>query len=107
MATKKTATKKKITTKKAAAKKNSLPVGIYKENNPECHVATGKYKFFFILFGVVMVLFAAVSVWLFIFSSELLEKYQRIETCARNHTSCEVRINDDAPVEEEEQTVAN
>ena len=99
MATKKTAAKKKTTTKKTASK---LPVGIYKENNPECHVATGKYKFFFILFGVVMVLFAAISVWLFIFSSEILEKYQSIETCARNHTSCEVRVNNAEEVEAED-----
>ena len=89
---KKTAAKKKSTTKKAA--KSTLPIGIYKENNPECHVATGKYKFFFILFGITTVLFAALAVWLFIFSSEVLEKYQSIETCARNHTSCEVRVNE-------------
>jgi hypothetical protein len=98
----KPATKKKSTvSKKAAASKKVLPIGIYKENYPDCHVATGKYKFFFIVFGVVMVLFAAISVWLFIFSSELLEKYQSIETCARNHTSCEVRYTGDEDKEAE------
>ena len=93
MATK-TAKKKSTTTKKTVAKKpaSKLP-GLYKEKCPEAHVATGKYKFFFVLFGITTVLFAAVSVWLFVFSSEVLEKYQRIETCARNHQSCEVRVN--------------
>ena len=100
MATKKTATKKKTTTKKAAAKKSTLPVGIYKENNPECHVATGKYKFFFIFFGVAMVIFAGLFVQLFIGYSNLLEKYQRIEACARNHTSCEVHYVE--PTEDDE-----
>ncbi len=92
MATKKTATKKKTTTKKAAS---GMSLGVYKESNPECHVITGKYKFFFALMSAAMVIFAAIMVWLFIFASEILEKYQRIETCARNHTSCEVRIKDE------------
>lgn len=92
----KPATKKKSTvSKRTAATKRKLPIGVYKENYPDCHVATGKYKFFFVLFGVVMVLFAAIAVWLFIFSTELLEKYESIETCARNHTSCEVRYVED------------
>ena len=49
----KPATKKKSTvSKKAAASKKALPIGIYKENYPDCHVATGKYKFFFVVFDV-------------------------------------------------------
>lgn len=96
----KSAAKKKSTVSKKAASKKTLPIGIYKENNPDCHVATGKYKFFFVLFGVVMVLFAGISVWLFIFSSEIYNKYQSIEACARNHTTCEVRyIEEDAEEE--------
>ncbi|MBR6168999.1 hypothetical protein IKQ74_03595 [Candidatus Saccharibacteria bacterium] len=96
----KSAAKKKSTVRKKAASKKTLPIGIYKENNPDCHVATGKYKFFFVLFGVVMVLFAGISVWLFIFSSEIYNKYQSIEACARNHTTCEVRyIEEDAEEE--------
>ena len=96
---KKAATKKKSTVTKKSASKKALPIGVYKENNPECHVATGKYKFFFVLFGIVMVIFAGIAVWLYIFSSELLEKYQRIETCARNHTTCEVRYVEEATEE--------
>ena len=96
----KSAAKKKSTVRKKAASKKTLPIGIYKENNPDCHVATGKYKFFIVLFGVVMVLFAGISVWLFIFSSEIYNKYQSIEACARNHTTCEVRyIEEDAEEE--------
>ena len=107
MATK-TATKKKTSTsaKKAtsAAKKVNLPIGLYKESCPENHIMTGKYKFFFVLFGVMMVLFAAMSVWLWMFSSELLVKYQKIETCARNGETCEVRVNynDEHPQTENE-----
>ena len=88
-----TGAKKSTTTVKRSTAKNKLPIGIYKENYPEDHVATGKYKFFFVLFGIMMVLFAAISVWLWMFSSELLIKYQKIETCARNGESCEVRVN--------------
>ena len=107
MATK-TATKKKTSTsaKKAtsAAKKVNLPIGLYKEACPENHIMTGKYKFFFVLFSVMMVLFAAISVWLWMFSSELLVKYQKIETCARNGETCEVRVNynDEHPQTENE-----
>ena len=110
MATKTAAKKKSTSAKKATSSvkkstaKNKLPIGIYKENYPEDHVATGKYKFFFVLFGVMMVFFAALSVWLWMFSSELLVKYQRIETCARNGETCEVRVNynDEYPQTEEE-----
>ena len=94
MATKKTATKKTTAAKKAATKKNKtvkLPVGVVKERNPECHHVSGKYTFFYVLFACTTLIFAGVSVWLFVFSSELLSKYESIEVCARNHTTCEVR----------------
>lgn len=89
MATK-TATKKKTTTRKPAAKKTSkrseLPIGIYKEAHPENHVATGKYKVFFVMFGVLMVAFAALAVQLFVFSSELLNKYEEVVECQSSST---------------------
>lgn len=102
MATKTAAAKKKTTTtvKKAAAVKNTkkidLPVGVFKEKCPEDHQATGKYKFFYALFACTTLIFAAVAVWLFIFSSELMSKYESIEACARSaNSTCEVRIVDD------------
>lgn len=89
MATK-TATKKKTTTRKPAAKKTSkrseLPIGIYKEAHPENHVATGKYKVFFVMFGILMVAFAALAVQLFVFSSELLNKYEEAVECQSSST---------------------
>lgn len=89
MATK-TATKKKTTTRKPAAKKTSkrseLPIGIYKEAHPENHVATGKYKVFFVMFGILMVAFAALAVQLFVFSSELLNKYEEVVECQSSST---------------------
>ena len=109
MATKTTAKKKttaskggKTTTKVSSAKKavKNLPVGVYAEKNPESHKVTGKYTFFYVLFACTTLIFAGVATWLFIFSSELLGKYESIQTCARNHTKCEVRYVE--PTEEEE-----
>lgn len=94
---KKTAAKKKTTTtKKAGTKKVTSvgPVGLYKEKCPQDHVATGKYKGLFIFLGVSMVLFAAVAVQLLLFSIDVENKYESIKACARNHTSCEIRVTD-------------
>ena len=109
MATKTTAKKKttaskggKTTTTKVTSKKSTsrnLPVGVYAEKNPESHKVTGKYTFFYVLFACTTLIFAGVATWLFVFSSELLAKYESIQTCARNHTSCELRF-----VENEETT---
>ena len=106
MATKTTAKKKttaskggKTTTTKAKKVVKNLPVGVYAEKNPDSHKVTGKYTFFYVLFACTTLIFAGVATWLFIFPSELLGKYEAIETCARNHTSCEVRYV--APEDEE------
>lgn len=88
-AAKKPAAKKaaaKTVKKVAPTKKPKLPVGIVTEKNPEDHLATGKYKFFFAFFGITTIMFAAICVWLFIFSSEVLEKWESLRTCARNGT---------------------
>ena len=90
--------KKKTTTKAAPAKKSakkssSLPVGLYKERNPEAHQATGKYKFFYILFAFTTILFACLSVYFFIFASEILNKYEEIEVCARNNRTCSITVD--------------
>ncbi len=93
---KKTAAKKKTTTKKTSANKVKSvgSVGIYQEKCPQDHVATGKYKALFVFLGVAMVLFAAVAVQLLVFSIDVENKYESIKTCARNHTSCEVRVTE-------------
>ena len=91
-AAKKPATKKATTTKttkktaSAKSTKKNLSVGILTENRPEEHVATGKYKFFFAFFALTTVMFAAICVWLFVFSSEILNKWESLKTCARNDT---------------------
>lgn len=113
MATKKAATTKKKSTAKAGAKKTTttkvttakratkLPVGVVYEKYPEDHKVSGKYTFFYVMFACTTLVFAGIAVWLFIFSSELMAKYESIETCARNHTTCEVRyVEDDETVEE-------
>lgn len=106
MATKTTAKKKttaskggKPTVSKAKKVVKNLPVGVYAEKNPDSHKVSGKYTFFYVLFACTTLIFAGVATWLFIFSSELLGKYESIQTCARNHTKCEVRYIED---EEEE-----
>jgi len=96
MATK-TATKKKTTNKKASSSKKVAAigsVGLCREVCPEDHKITGKYKVLFAFLGVMMVLFAAVAVELLIFSIDVENKYESIKTCARNHTTCEVRVDD-------------
>ena len=103
MATKTTAKKKTTaakggkTTTKATSKVSvkNLPVGVVKERQPESHKVTGKYTFFYVLFACTTLIFAGVATWLFVFSSELLGKYESIQTCARNHTKCEVRYVED------------
>lgn len=86
----------KVTAKKGGVA-SKIPAGIISERNPEDHKVSGKYTFFYVLFAITTIIFAAVSVWLFVFSSELLAKYESIQACARNHTTCEVRyMGDDA-----------
>ena len=93
--TTKTSSKKPTTTRVVSTKSSSgLPVGVLKERYPEDHRVSGKYTFFYVLFACTTLLFAGVATWLFVFSSELLSKYESIETCARNHTTCEVRYVD-------------
>ena len=105
------AAKKKVApakAKKTTSRKVNMPIGIYKEKCPENHIATGKYVFFYALFATTTVFFAILAVWLFVFSSELLNKYQELDSCTRNGqtTNCvekhsihndnvDVTVNDD------------
>jgi hypothetical protein len=98
------ATKKQPAVKKSSARssksskkgaKSRIRVdALYREKHPENHRMTGKYKFFYVLFVCTTIFFAALSVWLFVFASEMLNKYESIEACARSHTRCNVRIED-------------
>jgi len=100
-----TASKSGRTTRVIAKKKVSaknLPVGVVAERNPEEHKVSGKYTFFYVLFACTTLIFAGVATWLFIFSSELLSKYETIEACARNHTSCEIRYTGEEGTSTEE-----
>lgn len=99
MATKKPAVKKTTTAKKSTtASKSSVrrisAKALYTETHPERHQATGKYKFFYILFACTTLFFAALSVELFVFASEVENKYEEVDACVRAHTKCNVRIDD-------------
>ena len=99
MATKKAAAKKttsssktrvtKVSASNSKSKLSKLPVSIYKEQNPEKHKLTGKYKALFVFLSVGLGIFAAIAVWEFAYSVKLLEQYQRIEACARIGERCE------------------
>ena len=97
MATKKPVAKKSAASKTSASSKKATNTKkrvsakvLYKERYPERHQATGKYKFFFILFACTTLLFAALTVELFVFSTELQNKYESIDACARTHKKCSV-----------------
>ncbi len=76
----------KVSSKKTTSKKHDLPVGILTERNPENHKVTGKYTFFYALFACTTLIFAGIAVWLYIFSSELLNKYEDV---VKSNTTCQ------------------
>lgn len=91
-----TATKKTTkTTRRASGAKRAASVPLYRERNPENHQVTGKYKFFYALFACTTVIFAALAVWLFVFSSNVLNKYESIKVCARTGNTCEVSVSEE------------
>lgn len=84
----------KSTAKKSASKTGKKVVKmLYTERKPENHRVTGKFKFFYFFFIGTTLLFAILAVWLFIFSCDLMSKYESIEACARAHTSCTVKFD--------------
>jgi hypothetical protein len=95
MATK-TAKKKATTVKKAPVAKKTSGKGILYERYPEGHRATGKYKFFYILFAVTTVIFAILSVILLITSIDIYNEYSSIKACNRNHKTCVVKYFDES-----------
>lgn len=58
-------------------------IGLYRERCPEAHIIKGKFIFLYVLFAATMLVFACLTVWLFFFSTALLEKYEKIDICAR------------------------
>lgn len=105
MATKKQPAKKTTTAKSSSKKAKKIdfdPSIIYKERDPEQNKVSPKYSFFYFLFAGTTLFFAAISVWLFIFASELQFKYQSIEACTRSHTRCNVRIDSNNKLNVEE-----
>ena len=101
MAAKKPVAKKSVAktsdaTKKTASKKRSVNIKkLYAERNPDKHQVTGKYKFFYIFFACTTLFFMAMTVWLFVYASEVQNKYESIEACARAHTRCHVTQTDE------------
>lgn len=99
MATRKQPATKRTTAKVSKSSKKTIKSRIkaaplYREKHPENHRVTGKYKFFYVLFACTTIFFAALSVWLFWFSSEALNNYESIDACVRAHTRCNVRLDD-------------
>lgn len=97
---KKTAVRKSPTTRKTSSKKREFPIGLFEEKHPENHIVTGKYRVFFVVFGVLMVAFAALSVKLFVFSSNLLEQYEKTVECS-NSISCNKHVDKNAVIKQE------
>ena len=95
--TKKRATaKRKTVAKKTNTKRKTMPIGLTTERCPENHAIKGKFVFFYCLFAFTTLVFAGLAVWLFFFSSKMLNQYESLEACARTHgASCEL-INYDS-----------
>ncbi|GEM_PF-1306700 len=117
MATK-TAAKKKTTTrakststaKHSTAKKSmkELPISLFDEKRPDEHQVSGKYTFFYVLFACTTVIFAAVAVRFCMLASDLMNKYESVEVCARNHNCKVVReVEENAGEVVEENTEEN
>ncbi len=93
MATKKPVVRKNTSKKKSSGKARIAQKAkvLYKERNPERHVVTGKFVFFYVLFACTTLFFAILAVWLYVFSSEMLNKYESVDACMRAHTTCKIR----------------
>lgn len=97
-ATKKVASKSRTTSARSSSAKKTKKISaemLYKERKPENHQVSGKYKFFYITFACTTIFFAALSVWLFVFASEVQNKYESIESCTRAHTRCHVSYDEE------------
>ena len=97
MANKKPAAKKTTAKVSKPAKKSDFSADmIYKEKHPENHKITGKFRFFYCFFAATTLIFAILSMYLLVFSIDLMNKYESIEACVRAHTSCKVTYDGDS-----------
>lgn len=92
------------TTKKTTVKTTRVPAGIVSERRPEEHVATGKYKFFFAFFALTTLMFAVISVQLFVFSSKVLDNWEHLRKCVNNGTCIIESADSEGDVFEDETT---
>ncbi len=92
------------TTKKTTVKATRVPAGIVSERRPEEHVATGKYKFFFAFFALTTLMFAAISVQLFVFSSKVLDNWEHLRKCVDDGTCIIESADSEGDVFEDETT---
>ena len=86
--------KKATTAKKTVAKKTAKGKGIIYEKYPDDHKATGKYKFFYMLFAATTLIFAILAAILLVTAVDLFNKYDSVESCARTHGSCTIKYFD-------------
>jgi len=82
------------TAKKTNKKSTRKVPHLYKERNPECHKMTGKFVGLYVLFALTTVAFAAIAVWLFFFSSDLLMKYEKMDPNCRAGNCQQVSSDD-------------
>ncbi len=95
--TRKTSTKKTTAKSGAAAASKIAGFGVLDDGQRP----KDKFAFLYILFACTTLIFAGLSIWLFQFSSDILNKYEEIDVCARtNGASCEVRVKDTADGED-------
>jgi len=96
MAQKKAPTKtSKQTNKKATLASKAKLVPHHKACGPECHKTTGKFVILYIILAISTVAFAALVVYLFFFSSDLINRLERIDPSCREG-NCEV-VRPDIP----------
>jgi uncharacterized BrkB/YihY/UPF0761 family membrane protein len=89
MAKKAKSTNSKTNTVKKVAKR------IYTEKHPENHKISGKFTGLYVMFAITTVLFAALSVYLLIFSADMLSKYESIDANCREGNCQVVKNNPD------------
>jgi hypothetical protein len=93
------------TTKKPTpkSKPTSKVPHLYRDRSPDCHKITGKFVWLYVLFALTTIVFAALAVYLFFMSSDLLQRLERINPDCREGNCVVVDRNhngDDSEVEE-------
>jgi|LSQX01.3.fsa_nt_gb nitrogen fixation/metabolism regulation signal transduction histidine kinase len=98
------ATTSKDKTPKKTNKKSSKRVPhLYRERDPERHSIKGKFVGLYVIFAMTTLVFAAVSVYLFFFASQILDKYESVDAACRNG-NCKIVVNDNLTDEDDSET---